>query len=320
MSKYRQWTEEEIEKLVALRLDNQTWDQIAKVLRESNWDFEPSANSCRKAFYRYTRDSNNPVKKAPKVLVFDIETTPIEAYVWGLFDQNIGLEMVKEFTTVLSWSAKWLGADESQVMYRDQRDKKNKRDDKDIIKAIWSLLDEADVVLTQNGIRFDSKKLNARFAIHKLGKPSSYKHIDTLRIAKKHFAFDSNKLAHLTDIFCVKYKKLDHKEFPGAKLWVECLKGNLKAFDEMEKYNKYDVLSLEELYVDHFAKWDDTIDVNWYSDDLIRRCSCGNEKFKKTDKFHYTKKGKYEITVCTHCNKEHRGSENLFSKEKRKAL
>lgn len=312
MSKQKKWTESEIDDLVALKLVGRSWDEIGK-------EFGVTPNCARKAFYRYTDSIQSGDKSAPRVLVFDIETAPIEAYVWGLFDQNIGLEMVKQFTTILSWSAKWLGTDESQVMYRDQRDKKNVRDDKEILKAIWSLLDEADVVLTQNGIRFDSKKLNARFAIHGMNEPSSYKHIDTLRIAKRKFAFDSNKLAHLTEIFCVKYKKLDHKAFPGAKLWTECLKGNQEAFKEMEEYNKHDVLSLEELYVDHFAKWDNTIDINWYSDNLVRRCSCGSEKFKFKG-FHFTKKGKFRKEVCTHCGKEHKDSENLFSKEKRKAL
>ncbi len=30
-----------------------------------------------------------------KILVLDIETAPIVAHVWGLFDQNIGLNQIK---------------------------------------------------------------------------------------------------------------------------------------------------------------------------------------------------------------------------------
>ncbi len=313
MSK-KEWSNEEIEKLISLRMDELTWDEISEQLPGV------SANGARKAFYRYTRDGILPKgKHEPKILIFDIETAPIEAYTWGLFDQNIGLEMVKQHTTILSWSAKWLGAPASEVMYRDQRNVKNVRDDKEILKVIWSLLDEANVVLSQNGIRFDSKKLNARFAAHGMKPPSSYKHIDTLRIAKRNFAFDSNKLAYMTELLCVKYKKQDHSEFAGFKLWAECLKGNQKAFKAMEKYNKYDVLSLEELYVDHLAKWDNTVNFDLYTNNVRFRCNCGSEDFKAHG-YVYTKKSKFARYICNHCGKEHKDNENLFTKEKRKSL
>ena len=59
----------------------------------------------------------------------------------------------------------------------------------------------------------------------------------------------------MTKKFCTKYKKQDHSEFSGFKLWDECLKGNIRAWKSMEKYNKFDVLSLEELFV-KMAKYD----------------------------------------------------------------
>jgi len=313
MSK-KNWKDEEIAKLTALRLDGLTWDEIAPAL-------DVSPNCARKAFYRYTRDGVQPqgIKTGPKVLIFDIETAPIEAYVWGLFDQNVGLDMVKQNTTILSWSAKWLGSTEDQVMYADVRDQKNFRDDKELVQTIRDLLDEADIILTQNGERFDVKKLNYRMLYHGIKPPSSFKSIDTLRIAKSKFGFDSNKLAHMTDLLNTKYKKLDHSEFAGAKLWTECLKGNMKAFTSMEKYNKYDVLSLEELYVDSFLPWDTTLNFSAFSDDFKFRCNCGNDELKKNG-FHITKKSKFQKYVCTNCGKEHRDSSNLFSKERRQEL
>ena len=44
-----------------------------------------------------------------KILTIDIETRPSLAYVWGLWDQNVGLNQVEEFGTVISWAAKWHG-------------------------------------------------------------------------------------------------------------------------------------------------------------------------------------------------------------------
>lgn len=313
MIKTKIWTEAEIEKLVKLRAEDKTWDEITPEIENT------TANSVRKAYYRYMRGAKpHKDNSNPKILIFDIETAPIEAYVWGLFDQNIGLEMVTQHTTILSWSAKWRGSDE--VMYRDQRDKKDVRDDKELLQAIWSLLDEADVVITQNGRRFDVKKLNYRFVAHGMKPTSPFKHIDTLLVAKKNFGFDSNKLQHMTSLLCTKYKKQDHGEFAGFKLWAECLKGNQLAFKAMEKYNKYDVLSLEELYFDHLAKWDNTVNLDIYSNHVRYRCNCGSEEFTKHRKYEYTKKGKFAIWTCDHCGKHHRDTENLFTTAKKKTL
>lgn len=252
----------------------------------------------------------------PKVLLYDIETAPNIGYVWSLWDQTLGLEQIKQDWHLLSWSAKWL--DDDKVMYMDQRHAKDITDDKKILKQLWKLLDEADIVITQNGRAFDNKKVNARFLHHGMQPPSSYKNIDTLIIAKKHFAFTSNKLAYMSDKFCTKYKKLKIKKFPGFELWKECLAGNKKAWKEMERYNKHDVLALEELYY-KLIPWDNTINFALYTDDSELVCSCGHKKFKKNGYF-YTNSGKYQRYKCNKCGSETRSKENLFSKDKRKSL
>jgi len=117
-------------------------------------------------------------KPGPKVLLLDIETAPILGYVWGLFDNNLGLNQVHTDWHVLSWSAKWL--DQKTIMYQDQRKAKNIEDDKKLLQGIWELLNEADVIITQNGKSFDIKKLNARFILNEMQQTSSYKHIITL--------------------------------------------------------------------------------------------------------------------------------------------
>ena len=254
----------------------------------------------------------------PRVLIFDIETAPMLAYVWGLRDQNLGLNMIKNDWHVLSWSAKWLGDPPSEVMYEDTRDQKDISNDKKILKSIWKLLDEADITITQNGKRFDRKKLNARFIMHGMQPPSSYKQIDTLVIARKHFAFTSNKLAYMTDKLCTKYKKLSHGKFSGFSLWAECLKGNKKAWEEMEEYNRYDVLSLEELY-HKLIPWDSSINFNLYTENNDVSCKCGETR-KKQSGFYYTTTGKYQKHKCVNCGNETRDSINLLSVEKKKTL
>jgi DNA polymerase elongation subunit (family B) len=296
----------EIEKLISLRNKGETWISLSKKFKGH------TPNALRKTYYRNIR------KPQLKVLVFDIETAPMLGYVWGLFDQQIGLNQIESDWHVLSWSAKWLYDAPENVMYADQRNAKNIEDDSKILKQIWKLLDEADVVITQNGKSFDVKKLNARFLQHGFPPPSSYRHIDTKILAKRHFAFTSNKLEYMTDKFCVKYKKLKHAKFSGFELWKQCLAGNMEAWDEMKKYNMYDVLSLEELYL-VFQPWDNSISFNVFHEAPVHTCNCGSTEFSPNG-FKYTNTGKFRRMICDNCGAEYSGKQNLLSKQKVKSL
>jgi len=259
-----------------------------------------------------------PALPGPKVLIYDIETAPIKAYVWSIWDQNVGLNQIIEDWHVLSWSAKWLHDATGKIMYMDNRSAKDVTDDKDILLGIWKLLEEADVVITQNGKHFDQKKLNARFLYHGFQPPSSSKHIDTKQLASKHFAFTSNKLEYMTDRFNTTYKKLKHTKFPGFEMWRECLKGNVEAWKEMEKYNKYDVLALEEFY-NKIIPWDNSINFNVYHDSTDHVCKCGSKDFYKNG-FYVTNAGRYQKYKCKKCGTETRDKDNQLSKEKRQSL
>lgn len=307
----KNWTQEDLERLVIYKQQGLSWEKI-------NAHFQnETANSLRKTYYRYM-NKDIVVPTAPKVLILDIETLPIEAYVWDLWDQNIGLDMIKTDWSVLSFSAKWLGAPESEIMYYDTRNEKDIRDDSKLLKIIHSLLCECDVTITQNGIRFDIPKLNARFLKHGMQPTSSFRNIDTMRIMKRYFKLTSNKLAYATDLLCTKYKKLDHSEFAGAKLWTECMKGNLKAFESMKKYNMYDVLSLEELY-NILAPWDKTIRFSAFNEDNEERCSCGSTDIRLNG-FIHTNTAMYERHTCKNCGKEYRGAKNIMTKANKQKL
>lgn len=255
----------------------------------------------------------------PKVLILDIETAPMLGYVWKLFDENIGLNQLFSDWHLLSWSAKWANQPASDIMYMDQRNAKNIEDDRDLLRGVWELLDAADIVVTQNGVSFDIKKLNARFVLQGMQPPSPFKNIDTKIIASKKFGFTSNKLEYLTGALCTKYKKQLHKKYAGFELWKECLARNKDAWREMERYNKYDVLALEELY-EMLVPWDtNSINYDLYHDETEVTCRCGSKDFEKRG-FSYTSTGKYQRFCCQKCGAWTRDNVNLFSKEKIKSL
>jgi len=267
------------------------------------------------------------MKKAngPKILVLDIETSPIVSYTWGLWDQNVGLNQIVSDWSILSFAAKWYTdakgntyGPHNKMIYVDQNSIKDVRNDKALLQRVWKLLDECDILLTQNGVKFDHKKLNARFVLNGMQPPSSYRHIDTLRIAKKYFALTSNKLEFMSDKLCTKYKKQTKREFAGFELWKEVLAGNKRAWAEMKKYNCLDVLSLEELY-HKLSAWDNSIDFNAYRDDFKVICKCGSEDFEKRG-FFYSPVGKFQRFKCRGCGAETRSRKNLLSKEKKETV
>ena len=226
--------------------------------------------------------------------------------------------MIEDDWFLLSYAAKWLGDPDDKIFYDDLRGTVNSQDDTKLLDAMWVLLDEADIVLTQNGKRFDVKKINARFILNGYQPPSGYKHIDTLDIAKRVFGFTSNKLEYMTDKLCEK-KKLKHTKFPGFELWSAMLQDIPEAWDECEEYNKMDVLSLEELYF-VMAPWDDKHpNFNLYVDSDEMVCRCGSHNVVKSG-FAYTQVSKFQKYRCKDCGTETRDRKNLFSKEKRDSL
>lgn len=305
------WKDEMVNRLFEL-YDDHTYEEIAKKINKE-FKTKVSANSVRKAAERYQYPIIDKVEKKdkPKILVFDIETSPLNVDVWGIWNQNVGLNQIKKDWSVLSFAAKWLDSDE--VIYHDTFNQKDKHDDKKLLKKIWSLLDEADITISHHGRSFDHKKLNARFALQGFKPHSSCRMIDTKRMASKHFKFTSNKLAYLTDKLCTKNKKLSHAKFPGYGLWKEFLAGNPEAQKEMEEYNRMDVLSLEELYY-KLVPYDDSINFSVYFEEPT--CTCGAENSFKKNGFYYTNANKFQRYKCTNCGKEYRARKSALSSPK----
>lgn len=310
MSKMK-WTDNDLEELVKLRMEGLTWKQLEKY-------FDASANALRKVYNRNKNKEELPTT-SPKILVIDLETAPILGYVWQLFDQNVALNQIKNDWYILSYAAKWFGAPANEVFYQDQSKAENIEDDSEMLKGLWKLLNDADFILTQNGKKFDEKKFNARFILNGFKPTSSFRHIDTLQIAKARFGFTSNKLEYMTSKLCTKYKKLDHTKFSGFKLWSECLKGNKEAWKEMKDYNIHDILSLEELYT-KLRPWDKkTPNFNVFNESEDLYCSCGSIEMSKNG-FVFSNTGKFQRYTCKKCGAEVRSKENLLTKEKRKSL
>lgn len=245
-------------------------------------------------------------KSSVRIVTLDIETAPLESFTWDIWDQNIGLNQIKSEWTILSFSAKWL--DESKVIYADTggRGVKKVRDDKALMKKLWAILDEADIVVAQNGKAFDLKKINARMLMHGMKPYSPVRIIDTKIVAKRHFKLTSNRLEWMSE-YLTQTKKLKHKKFPGFELWLECLKDNPAAWKEMRAYNQVDVLATEELYLKLRPWIEGHANVSVYGSvdrPACPKCASRNVIRQGTA---YTQNGSYPRFQCKDCGGWARG-------------
>lgn len=256
----------------------------------------------------------------PKIVTIDLETAPLSVWCWGLWEQNIGLEMIQDEWTILSYSAKWLDRKEVEFKCTGGRGKHKVRDDKAVCLALWNILNTADICITQNGKSFDIKKANARFIMHGLKPYSPIKVIDTKIVAKSQFGFTSNKLEWMADKINKAVKKDKHKKFPGFELWAECLTDNPAAWAEMAKYNADDVRATEELYL-HMRPWIvGHPNVAIYCPGEEMRCpKCGSVKVYRKGNF-FTQSGQYLRIQCKDCGGWSRTRYMLNTREERENL
>lgn len=248
-----------------------------------------------------------------KTLIIDIETAPTLAYVWRSFKENIGLKQIVENPYIMSFAAKWLGSDE--VIYMENRH----GDDREVVSAIFNLFDEADLVVAHNAKKFDIPTIRGRGLVLGLRPYSPIKIVDTLLIAKREFRLFQNNLAYIAQLLGCAEKEA-HKDFPGFELWLQCLKQNDKAWQEMKVYNIQDTLTLEEVYLKMrpYASAHPNVAVKEESaQPLCPKCGSHHIHFRG---YYNTNVGKYRKFQCQDCGGWGRTRSTEYPKEIRNEL
>lgn len=253
-------------------------------------------------------------RKIPKILLLDVETMPVQVFVWGLYKQRISHENVIADQSIVCWSAKWL-YDPDVISDCMTSEETKTRDDKRIMQSLWRLLEDCDVVIAHNGLRFDLRKINARFLYHKIAPPSPYQVIDTLKATQKAFGTISHKLDYLG-----KYLLNKGKIETNFGLWKKCYYGDQESLDYMVAYNKEDVLLLEEVYLEVRSYIKPHPNFAILSEAQEPCCIyCGGSEFTEAG-FYTTAAGRYATKRCTKCSGLMRERISDMTKEERKHL
>lgn len=151
---------------------------------------------------------------------------------------------------ILSYAYKWEGEKTRWVGLCDYIGyKPNTCDSKEFILGLWNLIDEADIIIAQNGDKFDIPRLKTRFLHYNLPPPSPFRSIDTLKAART-FGFPSNKLDNLGQALG-EGRKVKHT---GFSVWNGCMGGDRKFWGVMKRYNIKDVDLLARIYK-RFRPW-----------------------------------------------------------------
>ena len=224
-----------------------------------------------------------------RTLYIDIETSPNVADVWGLWNQTVSLSQLRESSRVISFAAKWRG-EPKRFFFSEFHNSQEV-----MLDRAHGLLDEADVVSTWNGRKFDIPTLNKEFILAGMSPPAPYIQLDLLAEARKNFRFPSNKLDYVSKALLGK-GKVSHM---GHDLWVQCLAGNAKAWALMKKYNIQDVVLLEEVH-DVLRPWiNGGMNARLFSG--FGCPTCGPDGIPVKRGFVYLRTGMYQRYRCNVC-------------------
>lgn len=249
-----------------------------------------------------------------KVLTFDIERRPGVYLEWGPRNGGfIGRDKQLIRSSTISWAAKWYG--QREVMYADidavdctfmqPEDVPGYRE---MLTGLRDLLDEADVVVGYNSIRFDEAKVRGELARLGIPAPSPFRSVDLMRTTKR-MGWDYSSLAETLAALGLG-GKMSHQ---GFSLWVDFMRGDPVARKTMQRYNKMDVTQTERAYDALRPYIKDHPNLNlWAGFDANGNpvevcCNCGHDSLRTVlERDSLTALTAYALVECRKCHAQMR--------------
>lgn len=254
------------------------------------------------------------VKRQPKILLFDIETARMIFGAWAIGKQYLGPDQIIADWFILGWSAKWLF---SPVVMSDfvTSEEAIDRDDKRICESLWKLINEAEIIITHNGNKFDLPKINSRFLLNGLSPTMPYLSIDTYKVASKQFGFSSNSLKWIAKITGNREKiKTDYD------LWIGCERGEQESLDKMHTYCIGDTQVLEEVYLELRPWIKSHANLPVLMNMSTQACpNCGGTTFTE-EGVYTTAQNQYTAVRCSECGAVNRKSKSNLTQIQRASL
>lgn len=180
------------------------------------------------------------LKPKRRRLFWDLETSPNIGLFWEAgFKKNIDYSNIIKERAIICVCYKW--EDEKEVHSINWN---KSQSDKSLLEKFLPIANSASELVAHNGDKYDLAWLRTRCLFHKLPMFPTYTTIDTLKVARSKFRFNSNRLNYIAT-----FLGLGQKIKTEYNLWKDILlKNDAKAMDEMIKYCKRDVVLLEKVF------------------------------------------------------------------------
>lgn len=233
-----------------------------------------------------------------KRLYFDLESSPNIGLFWSSgYKQNIDYQNIIKERAIICICYKW--EDEKQV-HSLSWDKN--QSDKKLLQEFIKVANQADELVGHNGDKFDLPWVRTRCLYHRIELFPKYVTIDTLKLSRRQFRFNSNRLDYIASFLGIGKKiKTDFN------LWKDIVLNKCeKSMAKMIDYCKQDVKLLEQVHKE--LRLHDTPKTHYgvvLSNDkrLCPECASNNVIISKT---RITAGGTKQIQYkCNDCGKYH---------------
>ena len=254
------------------------------------------------------------IASEPKILLWDLETSKakVEGYTYSRKQYSSFLpdSWITRPVWIHAAAWKWLDkntVNSTSVLKDKERFEADYTDDYQVVKTLYNLMFDADIIVAHNGDNFDTKILNARLLYHGFDPLPKMLSIDTLKLARRRFKIESNSLRYLA-------KYLDVALKDDSPNWEKVARGCPKEIKASEKYCRQDIRALEGIYK-RLAPWNESApNMNAFSaheHDVCAKPDCGHWDLEHRG-YRITKAGKYKRYQCKACGGWSQGKKNLI--------
>ena len=242
--------------------------------------------------------TKNNLQTKRRRLYFDLECSPNIGFFWTAgYKLNISTESIIKERAIMCICYKWEDEKETHSLNWDF-----KQNDKKLLQEFIKVANQANELVGHNGDKFDLAWIRTRCLFHRIEMFPTYVTIDTLKVARSKFKFNSNKLNYIAQ-----YLGIGEKIHTEYNLWKDIVLNKCKdSMEKMIKYCKQDVILLEKVHkeLNHHIPTKTHYGVV-FGEDRGTCPECGSDDLIKNNKV-VTATGLTRIQYkCKTCNKFH---------------
>ncbi len=237
-----------------------------------------------------------------RVLFYDIETSPLQAWIWSCGKQYIGHKnLTKDYNKYGIICITYCWNDDKPAKCIDWG--YHEQDTGRVIQQFDEIIKQSDFTIGKNSDRFDTKMINAARMLNGLpGLPNWTKYTDDLeRQMRRYFRMPSQSLDYISSQLGLGGKiKMEMQD------WIDIVEKNdngEKSLAKMIKYGKKDVIDTRALWfklAEHFdSKWNQAA---YVGERVCKHMDCGSANLKKNGT-RLSGKIRYQEFFCLDCGR-----------------